>query len=353
MYFSYFLSTIWQKKSNCLAALLFLLCSAPWTAAQVGGIDTDPGSGMGGKNTIQGNVYYSSGRRLDKRAKVRLRSLAAGELFTMTDDNGAFSFRRLRGGSYTVIVDAGEDFEMASENVEIVEIARRRDDSGQTISVQLMLQPKKSVPRAVGTVSAKTAGVAEEAKQLYKDALESSNLGDSKKAIEQLNNALKIQPDYQAALNELGVQYMRLKENAKSEEAFQRALKIDPEAFTPRLNYGVLLVQMQNYPKAVDELYKALHKDPTSAVGHLYIGRALVKLGSYDDAEKFLRLAVKYGKDEAIEAHRYLGAIYIEKHDNERATQELETYLRLSPNSKDAKAIGDIIKQLRAASTKK
>ncbi len=345
MFFSYFLAIVWQKKG--LAALLLLLGSASLAPAQMGGIDTDPVSGMGGKNMIQGSVFYPGGRRLDKRAKVLLRSLAAGEMFTMTDDNGAFSFRRLRGGSYTVIVDAGGDFEPVSENVEIIELPRRRDDPGQTVSVQLMLQPKQNLPRAVGTVSA----VAETAKQLYKDALESSRLGDTKKAIEQLQSALKIQPDYVAALNELGVQHMRLKENGKAEEAFQKALKVAPDAFTPRLNYGMLLVQMQNYPKAVDELYKALQKDPTSAIGHLYIGRALVKLGSYDDAEKFLLLAVKHGKEkeEGIEAHRYLGAVYIEKRSPERAIEELQTYLRLAPNSKDAKAINDIIRQLRAS----
>ena len=350
----FFLSNM-QKTVKLLCIILLLFFSASLAYAQMGGIDTDPGNpGTGGKNTIQGSIYYPGGRRLDKRAKVRLRSLASGDMFMMTDDNGAFTFRRLRGGSYTVIVDAGEEYETASENVDIIDTARRRDDSGQTITVQLTLQPKQSTPKTVGTVSAKSAGAPDEAKKLYMDALESVRAGDSRKAIEQLNSALKIYPDYMPALNELGVQYMRLKEDGKAEEVFQKALKIAPEAFTPRLNYGVLLVQMKNYPKAVDELYKALHKDPTSAIGHLYIGRALVKLTSYDDAEKFLLLAVKYGKekDEMAEAHRYLGAVYIEKHDNERAAAELETYLRLSPNSKDAKNISDIIKQLRASDSK-
>jgi tetratricopeptide (TPR) repeat protein len=93
-----------------------------------------------------------------------------------------------------------------------------------------------------------------------------------------------------------------------------------------------------------------LKKDPTAAMGHLYIGRALVNLGNYHDAEKFLLLAVKYGneKDETVEAHRYLGAVYIEKKNGELAAKELEIYLKLVPNSKDAKSIGDMIKQLRA-----
>lgn len=76
---------------------------------------------------------------------------------------------------------------------------------------------------------------------------------------------------------------------------------------------------------------------------------------SYDDAEKFLQLAVKYGneKDETIEAHRYLGAVYIEKKSHADAVKELEKYLTLAPNAKDAKTISEMINQLRESSKAK
>jgi tetratricopeptide (TPR) repeat protein len=323
------------------------------TNAQMGGIDTDPGDpGTGGRNTIQGNIYYPGGRRVDKRVKVRLRSMLGVEQFTLTDDSGAFSFRRLQSGTYNITVDAGSEFEPATETVDMIEPARRRNDPGKSITVQITLQAKQKAVQAAGTVSVTSSTIPEGALKLYTDALQSSKTGDHKKAIEQLDGALKIYPEYIAAINEKGVQYMRLKQMDKAAEAFSAALKIAPDAFTPRLNYGMLLVQTKNYPKAVDELYKALKKDSTSAIGHLYIGRALVNLGSYGDAEKFLQLAVKFGneKDETVEAHRYLGAVYIEKKSHEMAAKELETYLNLVPNAKDAKNINDMIKQLRAQS---
>lgn len=333
--------------------LLMLLSGATITYGQMGGIDTDPGDpGTGGKNQIQGTLYYPGGRRLDVRAKVRLRSLLGTEQFTMSDENGAFTFRRLAGGSYTITVDAGNTYEIASETIDIIEAARRRNDPGMVLTVQINLQPKQNAPKPVGTVSAVPAKIPEAAVKLYNEALELVKSGDNKKAIEQLNAALKIYPEYLAALNELGVQHMRLKEFNKAEDYFKNATKLAPDAFTPRLNYGVLLVQMKNYPKAVDELYKALQKNAASAIGHLYIGRALVNLGSYDDAEKFLQLAVRYGndKEELAESHRYLGAVYIERKQNQKAADELEKYLSLSPGAKDAAKISDIIKQLRASS---
>jgi len=48
-----------------------------------------------------------------------------------------------------------------------------------------------------------------------------------------------------------------------------------------------------------------------------------------------------------IEAHRYLAAVYIETRESLRAASELEKYLSLSPQAKDAEKIRDIIKQLR------
>ncbi|MEW6131430.1 MAG: tetratricopeptide repeat protein [Acidobacteriota bacterium] len=337
-----------RKVLVSLCAGLMLMLASSVAYGQMGGIDTDPGDpGTGGKNQIQGTIYYPGGRRLDVRAKVRLRSLVGAEQFTLADENGAFTFRRLQGGSYVITVDAGNMFEMASERVDIIEPARRRHDPGMVLTVQINLQPKQHLPKPVGTI----AVIPDEAVKLYNEALELVKKGDNKKAIEQLNAALKIFPDYFAALNELGVQHMRLKEFNKAEGYFKNATKLAPDAFTPRLNYGVLLVQMKNYPKAVDELYKALQKNAASAIGHLYIGRALVNLGSYDDAEKFLQLAVKYGndKDELAETHRYLGAVYIERQQHQKAADELEKYLSLSPDAKDAHKISDIIKQLRAS----
>jgi Flp pilus assembly protein TadD len=337
-----------------LCGICLISVCATVASAQMGGIDTDPGDpGTGGRNTIQGNIYYPGGRRLDKRAKVRLRSMLGVEQFTMTDDTGAFSFRRLQSGTYNITVDAGSEFEPSTETVDMIEPARRRNDPGKSITLQITLQPRQKPPvQPAGTVSVTRSAIPEEAMKLYTDALQSSKGGDHKKAIEQLDGALKIYPEYIAAINEKGVQHMRLKQMDKAAEAFSAALKIAPDAFTPRLNYGVLLVQTKNYPKAVDELYKALKKDSTSAIGHLYIGRALVNLGSYADAEKFLHLAIKFGneKDETVEAHRYLGAVYIEKKSNEMAARELETYLTLVPNAKDAKNISDMIKQLRGQS---
>jgi tetratricopeptide (TPR) repeat protein len=276
-----------------------------------------------------------------------------GDQFVMSDDSGAFSFRRLKGGTYTISVDAGSEFEIAYETVDIIELPRRRNDGGgQLQTVQITLNPKQGATGQVGTVNASTAAVPEAARELYKEALEAVQSGDSEKAIERLEEALKIYPNFVAALNELGLQYMRLKKLDKAEEALRQALKLNPEAFAPRLNYGILLLQKKDYVAAATELQHAAQKDSSSAAVHLHLGRAFVNMAIYNKAEKELQQAIRIGGDDAIEAHRYLAAVHIESRNSVAAADELELYLKLAPKAKDAERIRMVIKDLRSQANK-
>lgn len=328
-------------------AMLFMFLCATAAGAQVGGIDPDPGDpGNGGRNTIEGTIFYDNGRRLDRRVKVRLRGLNTDK-FMMSDDSGAFGFRRLGGGNYTLTVDAGSDFEIASESLDIVEPMRRRGDPGQTYSVQITLHAKRAGAKPVGTVDA-SGGVPEPARKLYKEALDSIEAGDSKKAIAQLSEAIKLYPTFVPALNELGVQYMRQKEYDKAEGPLREAVRLAPDTFTPQYNLGILMLQKKDYVTAATALEHAVQKDGSSAVAHFNLGKAFVNLGVYNKAEPELLQAVRLGGENTIEAHRYLGAVYIETHNNARAVEHLEQYLSLAPKAKDAEKIREIVKQLRA-----
>ena len=332
--------------SSGAAMLIFL--GATMASAQIGGIDSDPSNpGTGGRNVIQGTIFYENGRRLDRRAKVRLRGLNS-DLFTLSDDSGSFSFRRLVGGTYTVTIDAGSEFEPAAEPVDIIEAMRRQGDPGQTYTVQIMLHAKKAGSgQPVGTVDASAGGVPEPARKLYKDALDAIQDGNHKKAIEYLTEAVKLYPTFVPALNELGLQYMRQKEYDKAEASLRKAVQLAPEAFTPQLNFGILMLQKKDYVTAATTLQRAVQKDSSSAAAHFHLGKAFVNLAAYNKAEKELLQAISIGGEYTVEAHRYLGAVYIETRNNARAVEHLEQYLSLAPKAKDADKIREIVNQLR------
>jgi regulator of sirC expression with transglutaminase-like and TPR domain len=77
-------------------------------------------------------------------------------------------------------------------------------------------------------------------------------------------------------------------------------------------------------------------------------------LRSYPEAEKELRRAIDLAGNVAGTqlglAHKYLGGIYWGRGEYARAADELETYLRLTPNAQDAERVRGTIKELRSKS---
>jgi len=332
------------------AALLTLsLALAPVNAQQDTGAPDVGDLGTGGRHTIQGRLYLPSGRKLDRRLRVRL-SGVRGENSTLTDDNGAFAFRRLTAGTYTVTVDGGREFETATETVDVFD-GPRRDQPGQVFTVQIRLDAKRAerAEARPGVVGAAPRPVPPAAVALYEQALAAARAGDHRRAVEHLKAALELHPEFPLALNELGVQYLTLGEPAKAAEAWRAAVRLAPDEPNLRVNYGILLLRQKKYAEAETELARAIALDAASAPARLHRGHALIRLGRGDEAERELLAAVKLGgeRPETALAYRYLGALYNDRGDDPRAAHALEAYLRLAPDAPDAAHVRAILEGLR------
>jgi Flp pilus assembly protein TadD len=334
---------------------LTLSLSLAAASAQEDGGGPDSGDlGAGGRHTIQGRLYLPSGRKLDRRLRVRLSSVRGGENSTLTDDNGAFTFRRLPGGTYTVTVEGGREFETATERVDILEgpAARaRRDQPGQVFTLQIRLEAKRPARAEAppGVVSAAVRPAPPAAVELYEQALASARAGEHRRAVEQLRSALELHPEFPLALNELGVQYMTLGEMGQAAEAWRAAVRLAPAEPNLRVNYGILLLRQRKYAEAEAELCRAVTLDDSHAFARLHRGHALIRLGRGAEAERELLLALKLGgeRPETALAYRYLGALYNERGDDARAAAALEAYLRLAPDARDAEQVRAILADLK------
>jgi Tfp pilus assembly protein PilF len=334
------------------ALFVALFCAA---AHAQGGTDN---TGTGGRHVIQGRLVFPSNRRADTRLKVRLQSTQSPELSIYTDSNGVFAFNSLNPGSYTVIVEGGDDFETFRESIYIETDINSmvRGVSGPPISrpytLQVYLQPKSRAgaePSKTGVVNASLANVPKPALALYNKALELANNRETwSKAVEQLKAALALYPDFALALGELGALYMKLGQPDKAAEAFSQALKLAPDDYATILTYGIALYTLQKFSEAEEQFRKSVEKNRTSPSAHFYLGLVFLKRRDYEDAEKELKSAVEFGGDGIPQAHYYLGGIYWGKHEYKQAADELETYLRLSPNAEDAARTRATIKDLRS-----
>ena len=346
--------------TRCVRSLSNLILLVALNTALVQGVSAQSGGGVdttgtGGLHTIQGRIYFPSGRRNDARIKVKLQSVNSGELSVFSDSNGGFTFKGLEPGSYAVVVDAGSDYEVTRESVYIegeVDLARRRGITMPRVpkifTVDISLRMKQEAYVKAGVVNASLASVPEPARDLYLKAVASIEAGDSAKGIVQLKAALNIFPDFPIALNELGVQYLRTGQADKAAESLNKAVKLAPNDFQPRLNYGIALLNLRQLPEAEEQLRSATTKQSVSPTAHMYLGIVLAIQRKLDEGQKELEVAIATKSQEVFLAHRYLSGIYLERQQYEMAANELETYLKLVPKAPDAERLRQKIKELRS-----
>ncbi len=337
-----------------LLLLAAALAAAPAASAQLSGTDS---AGTGGQHSIHGRIISPSGLRTDQRLRVKLESTSHGDLWVFADANGQFRFQSLRPGSYTVVVEGGDNFETARENVPIesTTIRTTRGIIGTPIprpqTVQIYLRPKRDPLTAdlasPGTLNAALAGVPKPAADLYQKATASLRRGENDKAIEQLKGALELHPAFPLALSALGVVYMKEKQPEKAAEVLRAALKLTPDDYPTLLTYGRALFDRRQFAEAEEQFLKAVKRNAASPSAHFYLGLTALKRQDLDSAERALQEAVKLGRGEIPVAHKYLGGIYWGRHEYQRAADELETYLRLAPDAEDASRLRATIKELR------
>ena len=343
-----FSASAFQIAFRFLLTTCVCLCLITLVSAQRVARETDTGEmGTGGRFMLQGTVMFPSGQRVDRPLKIRLYTATRGEISTMTDTNGSFTFHRLSPGNYTITIDADENYEAINEPMSIVQAGRSVGSTEEVIPVQIRLKAKTGGETKAAVVNADLAGVPKPALDLYESALKLSQEGKNKAAIDKLNQAIAAHPSFMLAFNELGVQYQKIGELDKADQALQAALQISPNGFTPLVNHGIVLVRLKRFAEAETDLRDALKQNDQSAIAHFYLGRAVAYLGRFDEAERELNTAITLGGDQMKEAHRYLGAIYHARGDDTRAIAQLETYLRIAPNAEDAESVRQLIKQLK------
>jgi tetratricopeptide (TPR) repeat protein len=325
----------------CLT-LLSMLAAAPATSAQAIGANRGDVGATGATQVIQGHVISPTGKLPDTRIRITLNSTNAGTRQTTADDDGNFTFSGIEGGPYDLVIDAGKEYETARESVYV--------EAGHPIyNVPVYLRLKPEANPAL-------AGVPKAALDLFQKALEAERKGENDKAISLLSEAIAQYPQFGLAHGELGMLYFKAKQLDKALEELKVAEKAVPDDPQLQMNYGIVLLEKKDFTESEKRLRRAAKRMDKSAQLHYYLGIVMIGLKSTDpsdaeaklsEAEREFQQSVKLGGDPAGRAHYYLGGIYWSRHENKKAAQELELYLKQSPNAPDAQQVRDTIKKLR------
>jgi tetratricopeptide (TPR) repeat protein len=324
---------------------LFTLTTFFTTPAQVFGDHSHPG-GTGGAHTILGRIYFPPGHP-PEQLKVKLENPNAPTQYAFSNPEGVFTFSSLEPGNYVIVVEAGNDFESATENLTIDKETNK--NTARTFNVIIYLQPKGTTEAKPAVINAKLAQVPKNALEYYQKGLQAASENNYKKAVDLFNKAVEMYPNFEEGLSELGSAYLFMGDLDKALSALQKALGLNSDNLNSRLNYGIVLLNKKQMAEAETELRKVIAKKDELAIPHMYLGIAMIGLKQIDEAEAELKKAISLKKSENLgQAHKYLGGIYWQKKDFKQAAENLEKYLEYNPKAPDAERIRATIKDLRS-----
>ncbi len=165
------------------------------------------------------------------------------------------------------------------------------------------------------------------------------------KAMESLQMAVTIKPDYASAYYDLGqIQYQALEKYEDAQSSFKQVLEIDPAFEDGRareylkaacVKQGRAHYKQRNYRKAAREYEDACQLDPSDALSFYNLGLAYRKARNYKEAVESLTTAIDlnphYGK-----ALRALGDLYRDTKKNSLAIKTYRKAIESEPENATA-----------------
>lgn len=355
-----------RQFSFLLFAGIFFICAGTSDVRAQLGTNT---TGNGGKHTIQGSIFLPGGTRSsDTSINVQLESTSYSSLSVIADRNGSFSFANMSPGSYTIVIDAGANFEIAREYVYVDDTSNppvRGDptmptmilpETPRTMRVPIYLQLKKSAPLNNKILNAKLADVPKEALKHYEKGVELARSGKPVESVAELRQAISIHPQFSIALAELGKQHLRLGDLNEAVAALRSAVDLDPKYFDAKLDYGIALLNKKQMEDAEKQLKDAVRINANAVTPHYYLGLVFVEKQDLETAQNELELGKKLSGDKGYpqinrllsKIYFELSKIYFEKKQYKAAADELEKFLKITPDAKETEKVRQVIIELRS-----
>ncbi len=324
-----------------------------------GGGGQQPRIGSTASHSIRGKIYLPSGRSPELRMRVVL-EVSTGGIFgeTFSDSVGNFEFRAINSGNYILKVQGDNQlYESYTEGLEI------SGSFSRTFTPQIYLRARAADPRNQPTNRilsvADTQEVPKAAKQHYEKALKLAQSNQAKAAIEKLEEAIKVFPDYLYALNKLGEQYLQSGQRELAQTYFERAIATNARFAPPHIGVGTILNEQKKYAEAIAHLETAVKLDDTYPMAHIQLGLALMETAPPDfvRSEKALLRGLAQGGKDVAYVYMHLFNLHIRQRQYVQAAAQLEAFLRDQPDAPEATQVRQKLESLKkiiaqSASTK-
>jgi len=169
----------------------------------------------------------------------------------------------------------------------------------------------------------------------YLLAMSYGKLKEYSKAVEAAKRAIELNPKTPAYYGILGLIYQEQKKYKEAEENFKMAIELDPKTVVHYLNLANIYHEKESYNEAINTLTKAVEINPSHIEAMLLLTNTYMAMGQFDKAIEIANETIKNNtmidkKASVFFAQRSL--CYREKGNLEQAMKDAEKAYSLNPN---------------------
>jgi tetratricopeptide (TPR) repeat protein len=283
---------------------------------------------------ISGTVVDASTKAPIANATITVNNIkGAGHTFNQ-------KYKTAKDGSYAIfLLDATTpyDFVFEAPGYTSQTLPAKKLAVGGTIKEDISM-----VPAGAATPAAAQAGAPDPAVVAYNAGATLANEGKVDEAIAKIEEAMKIRPDLPAGPSALAHLYLQTKNYPKAIENAQKALTIDAD------DSEMNPILAQAYAATGDKTKAAEYnsKLPANPTALFNDAAKLINAQHDDQAEPLLKQAI--GADPKFaRAYYELGMLYVRTGKSADAKTNLQKYLELEPNGKDATTAKEMLNYVK------
>lgn len=302
------------------------------------------------RSSISGFVFDQERRSIPQIPVELLNEVNSVIGRTRTDNSGRFFFTGLSQGRFSIkVLPFGTNYEEQTQDVEISGIGAFGRSIADNVQKDIYLRQRKNnngISSITGTIFAQEIPV--NAQKSFEKAILDLENNRLETGIEELKNAINLFPDYYLALERLGLTYVGQQKYQNAVEVFNKAVIINPRSFNSWYGLSYANYYLKQSKDAINAAEKAVLLNSNSVEAFIFLGISLRQDTQYEKAEKSLKQADKIAKGTSPEVHWNLALLYA--HNLKRykdAADELELYLKVSPDISNKDQIKKLISQFK------
>jgi tetratricopeptide (TPR) repeat protein len=266
-----------------------------------------------------------------------------------TDGSGLFVFRKLSDGTFQVRVQpAGTNYVSQTKRVEL---ARPHGFGAafEELDFILVSKDKSSSIARPGVVFVQE--VPEPARKQFQKASELLDKQNKRQeAFGALKSAIDLFPQYFDALELLGTEQVKDRDYEAAIPSLTKALAVNSRSFASSFALGVAQYNLKQLQPAIESFRRAVLLNERSINANLWLGIALRQTSRPDEAEAYLKRADVLADSKLPDVHWHLALLFNQLKRYKEAADELEIFLKLQPDARDAELIKKLIQRLRQQS---